>query len=446
MRRSLLYIAIFILVLSLVGCKRKPAAIQSNDPPEKLISESVSGNLPTETKNEDLSGGGAESAATTFVSIHDVVPQYDTTSSEMFFISDNQHDDAQCKTSYVHLPNMGHFEYANDVFTVCTDEVYMNQGNHYAAYVIENGQFEELGRETFSKEYDLFGNTYRVEFEYAVYDGQILITYSPACNETNHVHGAVEFLENNSCLVGFAEQASSGETMYHLMILDLSNGELTDLYSSLSPELQKKLRCSQVDNIAFISDNRFVIEQVDGSFYYVDTVDNVACNLDSLVGVEIKQCSVVGENVVCWNADGDYWEINVADLSTRLLLNDKKDSYASGIWYENGCSFTVYKSEGKFHVFDFVKKTDRIITPPDGWELRTETFHASPDGRRFYTIKREDNGPIQLLAFDCDLMKFVEICRTNLNTVDETMGGWTADGKIFIQSQNGTDIYIYDVK
>ena len=43
-------------------------------------------------------------------------------------------------------------------------------------------------------------------------------------------------------------------------------------------------------------------------------------------------------------------------------------------------------------------------------------------------------------------MKFVEICRTNLNTVDETMGGWAADGKIFIQSQNGTDIYIYDVK
>lgn len=446
MRRSLIYIAIFILVLSLVGCKRKSAGIQSDDPPEKLISESVSGNLPTETENEDLSGGGAESAATTFVSIHDVVPQYDTTSSEMIFFSADQHDDTQCEASYVHLPNRGHFEYANDVFMVCTDEVYMNQGNHFAAYVIENAQFEELGRETFSQEYDLFGSTYRVEFEYSAYDGQIYITYSPACNEEKHVHGAVEYLKNNSCLVVFEEQDPSGETLYHLMILDLSNGELTDLYSALSPELQKRLLCGYVDNIAFISESRFVIEQVNGPFYYVDSVDNVVCNLDSLVGVGIKQCSVVGENVVCWNADGDYWEINVADLSTRLLLSDKKDSYASGIWYENGCSFAVYKSEGKYHVFDYAKKTDRIITPPDGWELRMETFHASPDGRRFYTIKREDNGPIQLLVFDCDLIKFVEVCRTNLNTVDETIGGWTDDGKIIIQSQNGTDIYIYDVK
>lgn len=446
MRRTYLYIFIFIFVLSLAGCARNSASSQPGDPQETTISESTGNSLPTKDESGNLSGNGAESTVLTFVKINDVVPQYDTASTEMFTVSADRQDNAQYEASYIHLPNIGSFEYANGVFTVCTDEVSMKQGNHNAAYVLKNGQITEIVSKTFSQEYDLFGTTYQVEFAYAEYDGQTLITYSPACYEANHVHGAVAILNNNSCLVDFTEQAATGETMHHLFILDLNNGNISDLYSCLSPDMQKNLLCNAVNRIAFIDESRFVIEQVNGPFYYVNTVDNVVRNLDSLLGFEIKQCSIVGERVVCWNEDGDYWKVNTADLSTRMLLEGKKDSFASGIWYKNGCSFTIYKDAGKYHIFDFASETDTAITPPDGWELRKELFQPSPDGRGFFTFKLEDNGALQLLVFDCDFMRFVEICRTNLNAVHEAVGGWTSDGKIVIRSDGCTDFYIYDLK
>ena len=72
-------------------------------------------------------------------------------------------------------------------------------------------------------------------------------------------------------------------------------------------------------------------------------------------------------------------------------------------------------------------------------------MHSSPDGRKFYAIKRDDGGAIQILVFDFDQMKFIEISRDNLNDVSETMVGWTPDGKIVIASGEYMDFYIYNI-
>ena len=59
----------------------------------------------------------------------------------------------------------------------CLDEQAMNQGTHYAAYTVENGELVELERHTFSQVYELDGITYPMDFEWCMNDGLLEIPY-----------------------------------------------------------------------------------------------------------------------------------------------------------------------------------------------------------------------------------------------------------------------------
>lgn len=442
-RRMLAIIAIFTLLLC--ACNNQAPTTQTDTAQNTDASENLTSN-PTDGIGDDMSSVSEpiEVLAMDSITIRDVVPEYDTESDEMFIVPSVQ-EDGTSEAVYVHMGNIGHFEYADNVFTVCTDEAEMNQGTHFTAYVLEDGEFQKLDSVLFSQEYELYGGTYHVEFEYATYADQIIPTYSAVDAGTNFINGAVAFLSNMTCLVDFQELGTDGNTQHHLMILDLSDGELKDFYDGMNAELLDDLISKQVKAIAFLNETSFVVQQAGGTFYYVDIAQNRICNLETVIDADIKQCAFTSSGIVCWNADGDYWRVNTEDLQPRYLLNAGATSYSAGISQGNGSSFTVYKKDGQFHVFDFENEIDTTLLIPEGWELNTEALHSSPDGRKFYAIKRNDGEAIQILVFDCEQMKFIEIFRENLNDVSETIVGWTPDGKIVIASGEYTDFYIYNI-
>ena len=442
-RRMLAIIA--ILTLLLCACNNQAPTTQTDTTQNADASENLTVNS-TDGTGDDISGVSEPTEATAMesITIRDVVPEYDTESPEMFIIP-AMHENVTSEAVHVHVGNIGHFEYADNVFTVCTDEAEMKQGTHFTAYVLEDGEFQQLDSVLFSWDYELYGDTYHVEFEYATYADQIIPTYSAADGDANCINGAVAFLSSTTCLVDFQELAADGNTQHHLMILDVMNGKLKDFYDGMSAELLDDLISKQVRAIAFLNETSFVVQQAGDTFYYVDIAQNRICNLETVIDADIKQCAITSSGFVCWNAEGDYWRINTEDLQPRYLLNAGASSYSAGISQGNGSSFTVYKKDGQFHVFDFENEIDTTLLIPEGWVLNTEALHSSPDGRKFYAIRRDDGGAIQILVFDCDQMKFIEISRENLNDVSETMVGWTPDGKIVIASGEYTDFYIYNI-
>lgn len=73
------------------------------------------------------------------------------------------------QADYVFVPAYARTE--GGMFIVCTDEVEMKQGSHYAAYAYENGQLVLQENHRFDQTYTVQGKTCRLMFDWAEHDG-----------------------------------------------------------------------------------------------------------------------------------------------------------------------------------------------------------------------------------------------------------------------------------
>ena len=417
---------------------------KENAPSHSDTTQSTQDTNETTNVNTEASLPNTQTTYTEFISTSDIIPLYDTDSSEMLVIT------SEHQNSEVYLSNYYHLKHAkfrrNNVFTVCTDEIEMNQGNHYAAYIIKDGEIVPIESSKVSKSYDLFGTTYHIEFEYAVCEGQTIFTYCPVSENFTDPGPFREYPGDYCCLLQLCELTDDNNLLYHQMILNLETGDLTDLLDGIDPKEQTEIIDKQANNIAFLDEDRFVIKQVSGSVYYVDTKKEVVCNLDELLDTTVQHCSIVGESIICWNKNGDFWKVDTSDLASKLLLTGLRSFSASGIWNDKGSKYVIYMTNKEYHVYNTETEQDQIIAIPSNWDIQLAALHFSPDGTKVYYAVQDENAQYQILIFDFERMKFTELVRTNENSVEDCMISWTPDSKIIIHANKFRETYVYEIK
>ncbi len=452
MRKIFYVLLICVLVLALWGCTSNQSIPATSTPGQTTV--------PTSSEIEETAGAAIpvqEAAPTPVITVRDAVPIYDTQAPEPFVLVGEEN--SEYRAAYVHLNQFGYFQYANGVFLVCAEPLEMNQGNHYMAHRLDNGQITSLDTQTFCREYTLFDRSVQVEFAYTVWEGEIIFTYVPAANDGTHPK-LIRGISEKEILLQAAGTMEDGTTGYALMLLDIESGDLRDWYAGMDDAARKMLMSQEAVDITFLDESHYIFRHArsGGSWFYVDLAQGLAWDLADLIGTEVDSCSIMGKDLVCWNLEGqwnpkgDFWKIHTSDMTATLLLRQADVVFSSGAHFGTGCSFILYQLDDTLHVFDFRKETDTVITIPEGWDL--ENLHPSPCGRKFYTSKADADGILQLLIFDCDRMGYLALCRENHNEIQlahaydlvESLAGWTEDGSIYIYANNKKDVYIYEFK
>lgn len=144
--------------------------------------------------------------------VTETVPEQASDSGKTVALSDG------VTASYIFVPDYAHIE--GGMFMVCTDDVALRQGSHYAAYVYENGALVRQEEQHFDQVYTQDGQTYHLRFDWAAHDDRVAITWSPALDDIDggewQLHGGT----TEAFRVTLGEQA---------MALDLRSGALTPL-------------------------------------------------------------------------------------------------------------------------------------------------------------------------------------------------------------------------
>lgn len=441
-----IFLASLLLLALLAGCVQEGALISTDDMEHTTAStspsEAESTAVTTEATTEVTTEAPTQGVVLPLYRFTDTVPDYDTTASAPFLVS-TESISQERYAQYIHTPNLADYRYSDGAFLLCADEVEMKSGSHYRAYAVQNGQITELPRTTFSRTYSLYGNTYRIDFEYAVHQGQLLFTYAPNPEDYTEIRYPLCELGDGKCLVSINE-FSTGVGRHHLMCLDLNTGDLTDYYAPLSEENRELAISHDFAYLTVLDSDRFVLRGSRDGFCYIDLARDIAFSLDALVGEELADFGIVGDDIVCWNSKNDFWFIDTATQTVSEFADLRRSAKAYS-------TFAIYEDdEDVGHIFDYVTQTDTAIAMPEGWEFSTST-NRSKDGRRFCFHKSEEDCTKYLFC-DLDLMEFVELVITNVDPADIDKAGhseWTEDGYFVIYARThkdtAYDIYVYDI-
>lgn len=352
-------------------------------------------------------------------------------------LSRTEDADSGVTALYFQTPRMAYFGYGNGIFTICTDAVEMNQGNHYQAYVFDGEAVTALDNHNFSREYSLYGQTYRVEFGYAVWDDRIILTYSPAeYYEPTDIASFMVSLDSNHCLIPLYEPAGSS-FLLHLKVLELETGELTDYLPDIPVETLS-FHSYGIRSITFDRENErtFLLQMANGECSYINADNSVVLDLSALTGVKIISAVFAGRDIVCCDNQKEIWKISTADSTACRLLSDKN------LLHYIGSSFALYADGDTIHVYDCISETDTAIVNPEGWDLTKLDFTPSNDGRKVVAQARPDDTIVKILSFDCDSMIFTEITIPVPQDHTGFVMYYTEDDDLYItKDMNRTTIY-----
>lgn len=435
--RKLHLLVAFILTFSLSACI-------SQDPSPDASSTNTSTPKSEVTHTAETV---QQVAGTPIMTVTDIVPLYDTSAADWNLIPAAQQNPEVYEAVYYHFDTTVRFLQEN-LIMICTDEQEYNQGSHYAVYEIANGEFHALENKEFLQNYEINGSVYHIEFEYTVYNGEIILTYVPYSGSPDIYFR--KCLSDHTYLLELIDSSDPENVVHQLMILDIETGELTDYLKTLEPELQQQIIQDQTDDITFLDKNRFVISKINGSFYYVDLNNNTGCPLDSLIGADLDHTFIAGESIVCYNASGDFWKIDTADLTYKQLLTGIENFKAGTLDERYDTQYIIYLSQEAYHVYDTINEQDNILVPPEDWDFVLEGLHTSPDGKRTYDLKLEDD-QYQVLILNFETLTFTELLRNNENNVTDDHIAWTNDDKLVIRAEKhsdrlDTEYFVYDFK
>lgn len=434
---KLLLLTVFILIFCLSGCITQA---QSTD------TSTMNSTVPAAEAN-DASETFQQTPGTPIMTVTDIVPLYDTSAADWNLTPAKQQNPEIYEAAYYHFDTTVSFLQEN-LIKICTDEQEYNQGSHYAVYEIANGEFHPLENKKFLRDYEIFGSVYRIEFEYTVYNGEIILTYVPHSGSSDIYFE--KCLSDQTYLLELIDSSDLENTVHPLMVLDIETGELTDYLKTLEPELRQQIIRDQTDDIAFLDKNRFIISKFNGSFYYVDLVISSGCQLNSLIGEELDHAFIAGESIVCYNTSGDFWKIDTADLTYKQLLTGIEYFNAGTLDERYDTSYIVYLFHDEYHIYDTVNEQDHIIVIPEGWDFAPESLHTSPNGKRTYSSKLEGK-QYQVLILNFETPSFTELLRNNKNNVTDIHIAWANDGKLVISAEKhndrlDTEYFVYDFK
>jgi len=370
---------------------------------------------------------------------------------------------------YVHTPVSGHAR--EGVYVICTDEIEMNQGSHYDAYYEENGEFIKLKEQTFHGDYSVLGQDFHLEFDWAVHNGQVAITYigvEEAYRIPANPGDADAMLVELLCSV----QTETGETVAtaYPVFLNLKTGELSDVLAGTGAE-----KLGDLCNQAVSADgSKMLLAQGDGSLYCVDLVTKKLYSVEELSGEKADACSLIGNTLSCWVLeDGNFraWTIDLITLERKELFSElpnRMGEKGAGIVYLSGFD-TVIHWGTMFTGSHFALITDAVgnVTVIDlatGEEIPVEGFiwpadryadvlwEASPDGKRLLISGGKIGSKYECIGvLDFELMRYLEFARVNPNEVYEWKPYWFDRDTVIIQATSKDsyyvqDYYVYDIQ
>lgn len=371
---------------------------------------------------------------------------------------------------YVHTPVSSHAR--EGIYTICTDEIEMNQGSHYDAYYEENGDFIKLEEYSFRGDYTVLGQDFHLEFDWAVHNGQVSITYVDVeesyripANPGNSDAMLVELL----CSVN-TEAGEMAATAYPVFI-NLENGELMDVLAGTGAETLGGL-CNQA-----VSEDgsKMLLARRNGALYYVDLEKKKLYSVEELSGEKADACSLIGNMLSCWVMENDSfraWTIDLTSLERKELFsgipNAMGGDKSAGMVYLFGFDTNVHWGT-MFTGSHFALKTDAlgnvtVIDLATGEEIPVEGFtwpadkytdilwEISPDGKRLLISGGEIGLKYEYIGLlDFEKMQYLEFERVNPNEVYEWKPYWFDKDTVIIQATSKDsyyvqDYYVYDIQ
>ena len=332
------------------------------------------------------------------------------------------------------------------VFKVCIDEYEMNQGSSYSVYAIEDNEFVAYPNKHFTNEYTIFDNEFYVDFEYSICSGKLVLTHVSAERYEEKWHIENVTMGANEVLITFYCSLPDGGNLSYPMVLNVETHELTDFLQNMDAKKLFTSLSQRIKHIRFFNPDTVIVERSDGEYFCFNIVTGGVFDLKRISGLEIEDCALVQNQIVCWDLNGNYGWIDIDSLVFHPLISIGQTEFSSGIWCENGCSFVLYRAnDNTIHLYDFMDCEDVILKPPNGWQLIGDRIHPSPDGRKFLLQTTDDKGIIQILVFNCDTQSWVVIERDNPNNSDESLIEWSAANEIVVTSKSRQDFYIYQL-
>ncbi len=372
---------------------------------------------------------------------------------------------------YVHTPVSCNAR--EGVYTICTDEIELNQGSHYDAYYEENGDFIKLEEHTFRGDYTVLGNDFHLEFDWAVHDSQVLLTYigveESYCIPANPGNADAMMIE---LLCSFSEKEGENIETAYPVLLNLETGELMDVLAGTGAEKLMKLA-----NHAISEDlSKMLLAQSDGSLYYVDLAAKKLYSVEELSKEQADACSLIGNALACWVLEDEgyrAWSIDLTTFERRELFSAVPNvmgekAHGAGIVYLSGFDTTVHWGT-MFTGSHFALETDEAgnvsaIDLETGEKIPVQGFtwpenryedvlwEISPDGKRLLVSGGQIGSKYEYIGvLDFEKLMYLEFSRKNSNEANEWKPYWFDKDTVIIQatSEKGAyyvqDYYVYDI-
>ncbi len=479
--------------LFLNGCRAEPytdgtAANHTSAPTATLHTGGGSPESTASGEESDLPEYVVQAAR---VEVSEVVPAVDPNADKAYERSvDRQNHPFRTTYIYTHLDTAtARTAYDGEIFWVPEGPLEYNSGNHYTNYTLKDGALNPLPKKYFSREYSLFGQSLKLELEYSVLNGKVLINYEPSecagyvVDTGRGVH---------ECLVRFSLDAREGKYIQYYAAIDLETGVLTDYFSQFDPdvfaeEYQVLGWCDNNDLILCAADGELSVLDVSGQekLTCIPKSDGQEVLLRNWVAVEdgIVYCVSYYEPTLKASRklqESTLWKISTEDGSVTRLWEDKtfynivlfSQSYIlyqdeAGMYfvcdpatmecralpdltsyYKGMDSLFIYKdSAGEFYVYDIADGESVAVRLPDGWEWNRDQLAESPDGRKFATYHQDANGVFQLLVFDADTNSLTALHRSAEDGGPERQVFlWSENNGIVVSSGDRRSFCVYDLE
>lgn len=419
----------------------------------------------------------------------EVVPESPENSTELFAVEQENVDiGGVIRGTYVHTPAASHAR--SGIYSVCTDEIEMNSGNHYDAYTLENGSFVKLEEQWFDREITVQGITIPMKFEWTEHDGNVAVTY---------VDGDAPYR-----LYGLSGSADSVLVDVSIpndypVLLNLRTGAVSDVLSGTGAEA-----FGGIANAALTDDRtKMLLVTHDRKIYLADLEAKTLLSVDELSGERVEECTVIGNTLVCWTLDGASipdatlgnlraWSIDLSTLERRELFcipatpatspdvwseyqgDVALDDAGNLVWvnkiawnhagiqfmdgfnqtihwgnmYAGSCFAVEVDQQRNVYVID-LQTGEKTAIPGYQWPETSYPLlecSPSPDGKKLLIYDRSTGHVGTVGVLDFEKKCYYQFDRENEKNVDEHLVYWFDHDSIIITAENGSliqDYYVY---
>ena len=357
------------------------------------------------------------------------------------------------KGTHIHLPIQSSAK--NGLFMVCTDEVQMNSGNHYAAYYEENGECISLEEHTFDQNYHILGNDIHLKFQWVEHEGNVSFTYI----ETDIPLYKPDCAGSASSSLMMLRIDPPGDLAYTLypVLINVQTGELTDICAGLGVEnLPEILQAAISQDLT-----KLVLVDWEENLYFVDLVNKGLYQVDELIGKKVSSCVLTDEKLVCLTEENGIYSAYAFDPATGKseevysgrpkFIRGFDHHFLSNAMYLGTPFALETDADRNVFVIDLTNGTRSHMNGllwPEAGSGKVECV-PSIDGNKLliYTraaAKYESVGVVDFLrksytAFSC----------ADMNDVDERTAYWFDHESVIIEARSddnsGKDYYIYRI-